>query len=62
MVVNGVVASVFSTMAKHLETLPFYVLDFLFQVFHIQHKYMGVFTQKTAPRRIQEICEVDPNH
>mmetsp|Transcript_14499 Transcript_14499/g.21152 ORF Transcript_14499/g.21152 Transcript_14499/m.21152 type:complete len:316 (-) Transcript_14499:105-1052(-) len=29
LVVNGVVASVFSTMAKHLETLPFYVLDSL---------------------------------
>jgi len=30
LVVNGVVASVFSTMAKHLETLPFYTLDSLF--------------------------------
>ena len=31
LVVNGVVASVFSTMAKHLETLPFLALDSLFQ-------------------------------
>lgn len=31
LVVNGVVASVFSTMAKHLETLPFYTLDTLFK-------------------------------
>ncbi len=30
LVVNGVVASVFSTLAKHLETLPFLVLDSLF--------------------------------
>ena len=30
LVVNGVVASVFSTLAKHMETLPFYVLDFIF--------------------------------
>jgi hypothetical protein len=31
LVVDGVVASVFSTMAKGWETLPFYVLDSLFQ-------------------------------
>ena len=31
LVVNGVVASVFSTLAKHMETLPFLVLDSLFQ-------------------------------
>jgi hypothetical protein len=31
LVVNGVVASVFSTMAKHFETLPFYALDKLFK-------------------------------
>jgi len=30
LVVNGVVASVFSTMAAHFETLPFYALDTLF--------------------------------
>ena len=30
LVVNGVVASVFSTLAKHMETLPFYMLDSLF--------------------------------
>ena len=30
LVVNGVLASVFSTLAKHLETLPFLVLDSLF--------------------------------
>ena len=29
-VVNGVVASVFSTLAQRLETVPFYVLDTLF--------------------------------
>jgi len=31
LLVNGVVASVFATAAKHLETLPFYILDSLFQ-------------------------------
>ena len=30
-VVNGVVASVFSTLAQRLETVPFYVLDTLFR-------------------------------
>jgi len=30
LVVNGVLASVFSTTAAHFETLPFYALDTLF--------------------------------
>ena len=30
LIVNGVVASVFSTMARHFETLPFCFLDKLF--------------------------------